>query len=62
MIFGFQNAEILYAGPAPGQVAGITQINIRVPQLPPAEYTFYVGWGPFQFASDFNAAYVNIGP
>ena len=28
-----QNAQILYAGPAPGQVAGVSQINFRVPPL-----------------------------
>jgi uncharacterized protein (TIGR03437 family) len=29
--FAGKGAEILYAGPAPGQIAGLTQINTRVP-------------------------------
>jgi uncharacterized protein (TIGR03437 family) len=41
-----QNADILYIGPAPGQVAGITQVNSRIPQLAPGSYTAYLGWGP----------------
>jgi len=40
---GEEDAEILYAGPAPGQVAGIMQINFRVPQLAPGQYTVSVG-------------------
>jgi uncharacterized protein (TIGR03437 family) len=38
-------AEILYAGSAPGQVAGIVQINFRVPQLDPGFYAAAVGVG-----------------
>jgi len=37
--------EVLYAGPAPGQVAGIVQINFRVPQLDPGSYPTAVGVG-----------------
>jgi uncharacterized protein (TIGR03437 family) len=29
-------ADILYAGPAPGQIAGLTQINIRIPANTPS--------------------------
>ena len=61
VMFGDQTADVLYAGPAPGQVAGITQINVRVPNLPPSQYTVNVGWGPFQWPSDYNAALVSIG-
>jgi uncharacterized protein (TIGR03437 family) len=39
-------AEVLFAGPAPGQVAGITQINVRVPQLTAGQYTVAVGFAP----------------
>jgi len=35
--------DILFAGPAPGQAAGIMQINFRVPQLAPGQYTVAVG-------------------
>ena len=38
------NAQMLYAGPAPGQVAGVSQINFLVPQLPPNAYWLSVGW------------------
>ena len=31
-------------GPAPGQVAGIIQINVRVPALPAGTYKAYVGY------------------
>jgi uncharacterized protein (TIGR03437 family) len=31
VLIGGQNAEILYAGPAPGLIAGAAQINVRVP-------------------------------
>ena len=56
-----QDAQILYAGPAPGQVAGITQINFQVPQLTPAQYTAYVGWGPLKTYGDYNAVSVYVG-
>ncbi|HEY3835921.1 MAG TPA: SBBP repeat-containing protein [Bryobacteraceae bacterium] len=61
VLFGEQTAEILYAGPAPGQVAGITQINVRVPNLPPSQYMLNVGSGPFEWGSDYNATSVSIG-
>jgi uncharacterized protein (TIGR03437 family) len=32
VLVGGQRAEVQYAGAAPGMVAGITQINIRIPQ------------------------------
>jgi uncharacterized protein (TIGR03437 family) len=38
-------AEVLYGGMAPGQVAGIVQINFRVPQLGPGSYPTSVGVG-----------------
>jgi uncharacterized protein (TIGR03437 family) len=34
--------DILYAGPAPGQVAGVMQINVRVPDLDPDQYRVVV--------------------
>ena len=36
-------AEILYAGLAPGQVAGVFQINVVLPQLDPGSYQTAVG-------------------
>ncbi|MEO8367835.1 MAG: SBBP repeat-containing protein [Candidatus Solibacter sp.] len=41
-----QPAQVLYAGPAPGQIAGIVQVNVRVPQIPPGSYAAAVGWAP----------------
>jgi uncharacterized protein (TIGR03437 family) len=38
-------ADVLYIGPAPGMVAGVTQINFRVPQLPSGQYKMGVGSG-----------------
>jgi hypothetical protein len=40
-----RDADVLYIGPAAGQLAGTTQINLRLPQLAPGSYTAYVGWG-----------------
>jgi uncharacterized protein (TIGR03437 family) len=57
-----QAAQILYAGPAPGQVAGIAQIDFQVPQITPAQYTAYVGWGPLKTFGDYNATSVYVGP
>jgi len=31
VLLGGTNAKVLYAGPAPGEIAGLTQINIQVP-------------------------------
>jgi uncharacterized protein (TIGR03437 family) len=31
ILMGGMNAKVLYAGPAPGEIAGLTQINIQVP-------------------------------
>ena len=56
-----QEAQILYAGPAPEQVAGITQVNFRLPGLAPSQYTAYVGWGPFGTFGDYNAISVYVG-
>jgi uncharacterized protein (TIGR03437 family) len=37
--------DVLYAGPAPAQVAAITQINFRVPDLPLNDYYLALGSG-----------------
>jgi uncharacterized protein (TIGR03437 family) len=42
--------EIRYMGPAPEQVAGITQINVRVPLLPPNAYYLLLNAGGDQDA------------
>jgi uncharacterized protein (TIGR03437 family) len=53
------DAEVAYIGAAPGQVSAITQIDFRVPALPPGQYTLKVGWGsPLQ---DFSAFLLNVG-
>lgn len=36
VFIGQQTAEVLYAGTAPGMVAGILQINVRIPDTTPA--------------------------
>jgi uncharacterized protein (TIGR03437 family) len=41
-----QNAQILYAGPAPSQVAGASEVNFRVPQHSAGTCTVYIGWRP----------------
>ena len=56
-----QDAQIVYAGPAPGQVAGIAQINFILPAVPPGQYAAYVGSGQFNANFDFNAAIINVG-
>ena len=33
-----KDAQILYAGPAPGMVAGIVQVNLLIPKLPEGAY------------------------
>jgi uncharacterized protein (TIGR03437 family) len=32
VVIGGQPADVLYAGAAPGQVAGVMQVNVRVPE------------------------------
>jgi uncharacterized protein (TIGR03437 family) len=60
-----QDAQVLYLGPAPGQVAGITQINFKTPVLSPGTYTVYLGWGPpfdtRPFAFDYHSVSLVIG-
>ena len=60
-----QNAQVVYAGPAPGQVAGVSQINFRVPQLPPGTYAVYIGWGQptngRPFFPDYNTVSLTVG-
>ena len=36
VLIGGQQAEVLYAGVAPGSIAGVYQINARIPQAAPA--------------------------
>jgi uncharacterized protein (TIGR03437 family) len=56
-----QDAQIVYIGPAPGQVAGVTQINIRLTQLPAGRYTGYVGWGALSSASNDQHPFADYG-
>ena len=60
---GDQIPTILYAGPAPGEVAGVAQINFRIPQMSPGQYVTTVGWGDLNLVvGDFDQAYVSVGP
>jgi uncharacterized protein (TIGR03437 family) len=46
-VFGDGQQEVLYAGPAPGEVAGIMQVNFRLPDNPngtPTISLFAGGW------------------
>jgi hypothetical protein len=43
---------------APGQVAGIVQINFRLPQLTPGAYTFAVGTA--EGMGDYDVITVNV--
>jgi uncharacterized protein (TIGR03437 family) len=45
-----QRAQVLYAGPAPGQVAGIVQVNVRISQVPAGSYTAVLAWDPVSAA------------
>ncbi len=55
-------AEILFAGPAPGQLAGISQINFRVPQLGAGAYTATVGLDPIvQGQGPYDDITLNVG-
>ena len=56
-----QDAKIVYAGPAPGEVAGMSKISFIVPPLRAGRYTIYVGPGPFYSYSDFNSMTINVG-
>jgi uncharacterized protein (TIGR03437 family) len=61
---GGTRADIVYIGSAPGQVAGIAQVNIRVPaQLTPGNYSATVGLIGSAFASQTDSATfsLNIG-
>jgi uncharacterized protein (TIGR03437 family) len=40
-----QRAELLYAGSAPGMVAGVAQVNVRVPASAPAASRVPIGLG-----------------
>jgi uncharacterized protein (TIGR03437 family) len=45
LIHNWLAPEIMYAGPAPGQVAGIMQINFRVPDVPSYTYNLLLSSG-----------------
>jgi uncharacterized protein (TIGR03437 family) len=55
-----QNAPVIYAGPAPGEIAGAVQVNFRVPQFAPGSYPALVGWTPIGYG-DRNGIQVWIG-
>lgn len=54
-------AEILYAGPAPGQVAGIVQINFRVPKLDAGQNMAYLVITAGLNTIDYQAFELSIG-
>jgi uncharacterized protein (TIGR03437 family) len=63
---GTQNAQVLFIGPAPGQVSGITQINVQLPPLSPGSYQAAVGWGTAfngrPFGADYGTIAIVVGP
>jgi uncharacterized protein (TIGR03437 family) len=56
LIHNWLAPEILYAGPAPGQVAGMMQINFRVPDVPTYAYNLLLGSGLDQDYTILNVA------
>jgi uncharacterized protein (TIGR03437 family) len=52
--FYCQPVEVLYAGPAPGIVAGVIQVNMRVPDTPSASGTHALGVSVGGLWSQFN--------
>ena len=65
-INGWLSGDILYYGPAPGQPAGITQINFRIPEsIPgigawPAKQYFLVVGTAEPFPGDYDTAQLSI--
>jgi uncharacterized protein (TIGR03437 family) len=57
---GFTPMDTLYAGPAPGQVAGTVQFNVRVPQLSIGAYTVGVGFSNSS-NQDYDTVTLNVG-
>ncbi len=53
---GWLVPAILYSGPAPGQIAGIMQINFKVPDLATGEYHLLLSAGVDQDAAILNVA------
>ena len=53
---GAQNAEVIFAGMAPGMV-GVFQVNLRIPALPAGDYPLSVGIGP----AISNAGLISVG-
>jgi uncharacterized protein (TIGR03437 family) len=41
-VIGNQNAEVLFAGQAPGLVAGVVQVNVRIPSSLPQPGTYHI--------------------
>jgi uncharacterized protein (TIGR03437 family) len=54
-----QRAELLYAGSAPGMVAGVAQVNVRVPASAPVTSRVPIG---LNIGSDIsqNSAYISL--
>jgi uncharacterized protein (TIGR03437 family) len=57
---GNQTATVLFAGPAPGQVAGVVQVNVQLPQLAAGSYALAVGWAPVKQA-DYDTITIWVG-
>ncbi|MBZ5580542.1 MAG: hypothetical protein LAP40_28670 [Acidobacteriia bacterium] len=54
-VLGTVSSEIVYAGPAPGLLAGVYQINLRVPA------TGYVGWVPLALTAGAVQSQSDVG-
>jgi uncharacterized protein (TIGR03437 family) len=52
--FSCQPVEVLYAGPAPGIVSGVIQVNMRIPATPSASGTHTLGISVGGIWSQFN--------
>jgi uncharacterized protein (TIGR03437 family) len=49
-------ADVQWIGPAPGSVAGIFQINFKVPQIPSAPWPLAIGLGSLSAGGSFDFA------
>jgi len=57
---GNQAAPVLFAGPAPGQVAGVVQVNVQLQQLAAGSYPLTIGWSPVP-RNDYDTITVWVG-
>jgi uncharacterized protein (TIGR03437 family) len=58
---GIQQAEIVYAGAAPGMVGGVEQINFRVPTFTRSDTTVWL-YVPLFFAASSFEPFIAVRP